>query len=1370
MIYQPDQYYNFAVRPGNPADEYLMIEVDGPDGPAEVALKKLDFQKDPKRQQPSRIEARVVGCDEQGLPILAHAIGSYVNELYSEVYARNETFECTVTNIPTNPATEPYGVVDSYGIYYRINEPGGLLARGQRIRCKFKILSGKRYEVRRVDDQGKLPFLHPKELFEATQLSSRVSKALYHILQRQEFDTVRVDIAVGKPKWTLTAANIVRDNLNEWFVDGMKKRDGLLAKKLLEAYQRILLYLLEGSNFLNGAAPEQRRSLQHHLTEMVEAIEPYRSALRLFDEHSEDEYVKSLFDKLEKSGYLYHPASQFAVMMLVFRVNPHKVNTYLNRIFESIFMRDLDNWNREPFRSAFVEQFQIYVHQSRSEIDRLPLAETREQKTRLEAIIIALALEIILSENEDTDRTRSLFYRYISLLRPLNTEALLTKSFLALMGIATNDKLDYASLREPMMMMTKATVLDEGDHLKRLTSQYRYTNGITDIDISEKGIILSRSMDRELVNEGMIERVIPDGFLPWLHLQVKANGIKGLSGSKIRNLSDHNTWWSNIENTLFGDYINGNRRKDNELRAAQKGEKVWIVIDSVCNQFDNDPIFNCHIQNDGLLESHGLLRRSDIVTYNLRMPPASSYTDANGNQMGFEATVKDIVNGVYHFSLENSVSDYIGRIMNFEDEYTAVITGTTSSSLCAISNDGIGLFLRDDRDEKTPLSPGTIAKFRLLGGTHMGNITGSLIRISDNELDRFDKTSAFSKLMNGIGFKDEDDLVDDNFVADDNHEFLSTDTVREIIEIIRFKAIADTDLIKAFDYLRFCRLLALSIDDEALAVQLNTHARLLMLHQFYATNSRVDAESLEELRSLCHTDPLLSMIFHRLEMVSWLGHAEHNPELFKTVAEPKTELENSLARMVLSYNMMNNIDDKNDDTIATALKERIKEKLNVNSETKSGKYYGSESKYLEFKTSIVYPAGSPGAEVREDPAGQQAHIMSRIAGMLNASGGRLYIGVNNDGYAVGLHEDFRYFERHRAHIGKLNFEIKNVDNLCVFLENLIDRTFGSTIARKATEVAVDEDAGKDVVLITVKEYLEPVYIDGHLYVRQSGQSTREYHGKVLEEFIADRERQKIEQEHQAAMRRAELEANKALLAAEEDEAESRETVFEDTETPVETVQEVSLESDDNHIATSRWRPNVLHSYEDGFEEPIGYLYFMGENEIYFSVQDTYRDTDEDCRLALAIPHNMEDGYLILGFTHEHVLRITLSEIIERGDNESYRYTEDMPLLFASLAGKDDLLVNLVTDSGGTVWRRAIGITQIDRQHINSTPTLLYECNASATVGYEIADSSRRDQFAACMADRLTARRFGETMRCKYLDERYETNMEKLVELCQSTNN
>lgn len=1364
MIYQIDQYYTLPVRPGNPSDENFQIEVDGPDGPTTVPLSKLEFQKDPSRPQPRRIECRVRAFDDQGLPVLSPAIASYVSELYSQTFANGESFECTVAYVPADPTSEPYSVRDRNGIFFRIYERDAMLARGQHIRCKFKSLCGKRFELVRADEKSKLPFMSVQELMESARVSPICAKMMHQLLEENSFRNVRAEIDAGKGQWPLTAASYVRDNLSEWFVALQSRRQDRLTHLILSDIKKVLLYLLEGSSYLNGASSEQRQAYQQMLTELVEAIDPYRRALELIEKRGENDFVEELFDKLQKSGFLYHPAKQFGTMMLIFRVFPAKVSDYLGRIFESIFTRDLSNWKRQPFRSAFVEQFQIYVRQMRREIDALPLAENRQQKQRLETIITALALEILLSDpNEISDLTRSLFYRYISLLRPLNGEALLSKSFLALLGTKLRDRLEYSMLREPMMMMTQATVMPAGDIFALLPGTFHYSKGGVDLKINDSGISLSRSSDAALLAEGGVERAVPDGLMTWLRPQVFINGIKGLSGNKLRSLADHNTWWKQIEGALF-ESVPAQQHND-KPRPAVKGESVWIAIDGITDAHDNDPTFLCHIDHEGIIDSPGILKRSQIVLYNLRQPGEQSFHTPDGSNLGFYARIVDIdAEGKYVFSLFEQVNLYIQETLNFSNEYLAVITGSNPTGYSAISSDGIGLYLRDDSGLPRKFTPGTIVHFRLHSGNSQGSVVGYITETPVTDDDHFDKTTAFAKLMNGVGYPSNEQQPS-SMLSDEIEEFISAENVREIIEIIRFHAIANTDLIKAYDYLRFGRLLALAIDDATLADKLLTHSSLLGQHQFFAANSRIDADQLEQLRALSHKDPFLSMIFHRLEMVSWLGKPEKNSKLFDTVAAPANELEGSIARLVLSFNMMQNQDD--DDTIAASLKDRIMGKLNVNSETRHSTYYGRESKYLEFKTSLVYVATAPGEEMREDPSAQQAHILTRIAGMLNANGGTLYLGVNDDGYAVGLRDDFRYYERRKAKVGNRYFDIHNMSNYCVFLEHLVNMTFGETVARKI-EISTDDKADKDVIVISIKESLTPVFYENRLFVRQSGEVTKEYFDpKAVEEFKAEREMQRLEQAHKLSEMAAEEERRtKEALRQAQSQTAAAAVAEPESPAPAPTPAQTAQADSGHALATSAWRPNVLHSYEDNYNEPEGYLYFTGDTQLLYSRNDLYLEDDSDWRLSLTIPHELKDGYLVLGYANERVVCVPLSEIYERGENSPMNHSADYPLLFAAVASKDDLLLVLAADSNNTVWRRALNIGAMESGHISNKPRRITENSANLTVGYEIVDSSVAANFNSCLDTNLSGRRFGETMRIKTNDERLHEKIARLVEECK----
>lgn len=1340
MIYELDFSYFFSVSERSETDpDNFWLEVEQNNSIHLVPLKKLDFQRRSDYIYPQELFCRVKNFDENGLPVLTHNVLPYIYELYKTTFEKGESFEVQVAWVPFNPTEEAYSVRDRNGIFFRLSDPDGLLAKGQIIRCRFDKLTPKFFQIRRVDEGARLPFYSPDNILTGGDVPGHIKRFLLYLLRTlPELENIRAELKVKNPLWPVNAARAVLGMLPERFLRSRLKEQNGIYTLIVDALRNALLYLLEGSGFLNAASAEHRMALQQQITEMVELLEPFDNTLKLIKDNRLDVFVEGLLDKLSKSGYLFHPAQQFAALMLIFRLHPEKVAVYLNRIFESIFGRDLENWKREPFRSAFVEQFEIYVKQARREFDAVPLAETGEDKSRLETIITAIALQLLLAENDaDLSRSWSLFYRYVSLLRPFNTEALLSKSFLSLMGADLNSRLSYAELKEPMMMMTRATIIPPGDPLQLITTTHRYNNGGVELVISSEGICL-----RPEGRSDITDCAIPEGVMPWLRPQVNVAKVPGLGGAKMRRLADHNRWWHDIESALWEQRV----RTDTppvERRRADVGDKVYVVMDSVDNSGDN-PVFICHIEDPEYLPATGSIPCNNIVGFKLKEVTDYAIRFYDGER-GYLATVTDIDNdGRYTFTLRPAVDRFIEDTFNYSDEYLGVITGDFSSrEYSSICNLGIGLFLEKD-DNPGGYRKGDMVWFRVKYKGTQGQLRGIITRPAGPETPPFAKVDAFRYLLDAIGELDESAREENEAeLMRDMDEILTTEHVREIIEILRFKAIAETDLIKAYDILRYARLLSLVIGDESLAGKLATHAALLTQLQFFATNSRIDTEKLEELRPIAADDPMLRLIYHRLEMVSWLARTEKNTELYATAGNPANELEGIIARMVLAYNMVH-LSGSDDTEIAASIKQKIMEKLNVNNETKPGKYYGSESKYLEFKTSIVYPAVNSGEDMREAPAEQQFHIMSRIAGLLNANGGRLYLGVNNNGFEVGLHDDFKYFERHPAIAGKHRHRITTLDNMTVFIEDLVNEYFSPAAARKIS-VSIDNEADKGVIIIDAEESADPVLLDGRLFVRQSGQSTREYHGDDRDDFI--RERREL---------KADRELMRSLVAETSAPSEPEEIQQEEIIPAAKSVQPESVNNESPEpevpanpaVPTSHWKPNILHEYENGYAEPEGYLYFTGEDELQFSDVDLYLESDENCKLALIVPHDAADGWLILGFDNEKALRIPVSEIIEQGSNTVLHHYSDTPLRFAAIAGKDDYLLCVGADSGDSLWKRATCISAIEPGHISSAPKRFHDAPIHHTVAYEIIDSRAIDLFADSTAEKLGNKRFGTTLRVK----------------------
>ncbi len=1356
MIYEKGKFYTLPIERELSKGDYFVFRVERGNGRIDHAtLYKLDFQKRDGYVMPASMLVRVRSIGPNGIPVLGHAIPAYVYELYSELYGRNGTIDCVVTGLPEAGGDGAYRIADDNGIIYRLNVEAGSLAPGEHVHCRFVRLAPNYYVLERVEEGTRFAYHSVGELMELAGVEKRTASVLARLFDvLPGLDGARRQEADGSGRWPLTATAAIRSHLDEWYLTARTRHQQRLHRALVGAMEKVLLYLLEGSTYLNGALRDARPGYRRQLTELVDMLEPYRRAFALMEKGEADKFVESIFDRLSRSGYLYHPAVHFGTLTVIFRAYPEKVSYYLERIFESLFSHDLNNWQEDPFREAFVEQFEIYIGQARRVVDALPLAETRAQKATLQTLVVAIAMQMLLAaDNRIPARNRSLYYRCISLLRPLGSEALLFKALLSILKEPVHGTPQYSSLREPMMMMTQAAVPVSGGFESNVRTAHTFNGAGLTLRIDSGGMTLSR---RGADTDGS---GIGGTMLPWLAPRIYVPGIRPLSATRKKRLSDRHSWWQEVENALTAPVQT--HIEEDPMRAAAVGDYAYIVVDSISEAYDNDPLFNCRIVSNDFYEARGTMRRSDIVDYNLRYPAADSFSGSDGKPLAFYAKVTGCDDkGDYEFSLREEVDAYIRRTIGFDSEYTAVITGVNAGGYSAIGSDGFGLYLDDDSRD---LPNGTVVSYRLKSGHSQGNIHGIITDREDSGNRRFDKTRAFANLMRAIGEEagsaDGADTADADTIYDNAGEAMTAADISEIAAIMRFKALSETDITVAYDYLRFGRLLALAAGDDSLANLLDAHAALLIQFQYYAVNNTVDAAAFAQIKERSEGSPLLNTITRRLEIACLLGDSRSNAALAREIENPAGELECSLAKIVLSFNMMADIEAG--ENVLDGIREQLKARLNMNSETKAAKYYGSESKYLEFKTSIVFPAANPGTEVREAPEEQQAHIMSRVAGFLNASGGKLYLGVSNDGYAVGMHDDFKYFERHKARLGNRYFDIRNTDNLCVFIENLIHETFGPTVARKIV-VSADDDTDKAVVLINVRESLDPVFIDGRLYVRQSGQSTREYRDRALEEFVAERARERAEREHMQSVA-TEAPQPEQESAQPHVEAETGVPAADVADTPAEAA--IAEEPVVARVALSQWMPNALHEYDDGYVAPDGYLYFTGENAVEYSRTDLHIDYSDDCRAALAIGHDYADGYLIMGFDDGKVVKVPLAEIYEKGENTPLAHNADCTLRFAAIANADDILVCVVADNSDALWRRSTRVSDLDNGHIGSVPRRFHESQVSRSVAWEIADSTKAAAFADSMADRLSARKVGVALRARLGDDIYKERLASLVDMC-----
>ncbi len=1342
---------------GNNEDFFRLILPDG----REFTLKKIAFQ----RGQPL---PETLLCQEKkgfnGESYYIHYVAGYVRNFYLAGFRRGDDFEFRVDRVPENPG-EPYTLIDQYGIQFRLYERNTRLVAGQSVHCSFSKLESNFFSLVLSERGVALPLLSADEAVCAVGLP-RESMLRRMFRELPFLDQAREELAANRASWVLTALRAIKVNIAECFVNFDIRRRHRLIELVLEATCRMALYLLEGSPFLRGTTPQRRHELQDELTSIIEAMTPYQRALEIITSNHEEAFINSLLDKLKESGFLYHPTLQFSILMLIFRHQPKRIGEKFGRIYDAIMQWNLPTWTNEPFRSAFIEQFELYIRDMRKAIDLCPQADTADEKLRVESILKALALQLCIADPDNFqhyNRNRSLYYRYVSLLRPSSSDILLDKAFRALGGYYCLSDISYNQIKEPMLMMTSAAYntapMATSPGLSRFVG--------TAADIQLFGSAISIKAHKEQAN---CTNLLPAGMVDWLSPEIYLSGIKRFTAATLKKIKSHRDFWNNVihDLTLAPESVVS---KDIEIirTPPSPGDEVLIVIDSVTpDPTGNNPRFNCHI-DDERFYGEGFFMRNSLVGYNMRGVERFAYTGIDGRPIHLVARVVAQHDDEYEFSLLEEVHRWIEANLWVGQEVNAVIAGFNhlTEEYSAISELGIGMLLHapDDLPEEVTLGPQTIVRAMITQTSDREHIRARIIGLADPQVYVV-KDHALSTLLHNIEYTD--DIEDESNIADES-ENLSRETIREIVELYRMKAVGCDDVMSAYDNLCFGRVLAAIIGDRSLESELELHAELLLLHVDFADNRRVDVATLEQFRPLIRPGSLAERIFRRMEMVSWLGSHDHDQDLWLQSQQPDSELEGKFARMVLSYNMLVASSMQEND-YARRIKDDISALLKVNNERISLKYYGCESQYTEFKSSLVFCANDGVKRSPEEALRKQHHeIMHIIAGFMNTTGGKLYIGVNDQHFERGLDEDFKAL--------RLPYSpdlLKRMDELLNYLTLRVRSYFGTTTAT-LVDIAVDEESTKGVLIVTIKPSRQPVKLDDTIYVRLSTSTMPIVDREEIRRFVEQRalayEDMMKMSEHDNGENedtKPAAEAEKTIKAITPADLRSEELESENLRKRIESISvpiDAPAATEAVPVKTSLWRPNVLHSDDVNYVVPELYLYFVGDHHYIVSKHDIYVDMDPSCRLAMVICQADLDSYLVMAYKGEQLIRVPVRQLLDKTEKTNHRHWSDQPLEWACIAGENDAVLSIHADSSGALHYRATPVTMISRGSMTNAPDRILNVNVDHTPVWELIAAESLGFFEKALPDKLHTRQTGYTLRTRIDQPDCDEQIQKLLNTC-----
>ena len=146
---------------------------------------------------------------------------------------------------------------------------------------------------------------------------------------------------------------------------------------------------------------------------------------------------------------------------------------------------------------------------------------------------------------------------------------------------------------------------------------------------------------------------------------------------------------------------------------------------------------------------------------------------------------------------------------------------------------------------------------------------------------------------------------------------------------------------------------------------------------------------------------------------------------------------------------------------------------------------GKEDAVTEFKTSIVFYPGSSEPNIEK----QCSQIVKAITGFLNAKGGKLYVGIKDNGFLVGLASDYKQLE-------------VNADGYERVLRKFIVK-YTNTTVNGMLDFEFQKWASQEYLVIKIPASQNLIDFQGDFYQRQ-GTETRVIKGQDLTNLVKSR--------------------------------------------------------------------------------------------------------------------------------------------------------------------------------------------------------------------------------------------------------------------------
>lgn len=1287
---------------------YYTVDCDG----QMLKVKKFDFQRYDKT--PERLSC-IVDKAEGSTIFLKQDMAP----IFAARYTTGESYEFIVEKDMTMTGLPHYRVTQE-GVGYWVLLPakrGLKLSHGDRVRCRVGKIQGinLNLHIEEVLDRHGEP---PMVLVKPTELAAHAGEEAYGALMEALAEEPRQlkaqqMLKSRNPEWVLEALRAGREHI---FSSGRSPEASIVA-----TLRSVAAYILEDSVLL-GAFPAPRRiSLREEIARLVSHCDDMLTALNIVAEGRQGEYISDMMAKLSASGYLYRPESKLRTLMCVFSLDPDSIDAKMTELISIIHKGNFSSWLAEPFCSAFVEQLQLYIDSCHTILDNISDIDGDEAESRLDKMLAAIAIQQILAAGrigaatadsaDELAVNRSRLYRYFTFKGNCSKPQMVEKAFqVAVSGDIPDNEFTWDDTKDLGRLARKLVSTQPLD-----SSRYTFV-----VPNKAALTVSADSIDLRINTQEASHPVIPLRLGLWHGLQVWLDEALPPDRRHPSTILQFRDSFALVQKALRdgaqvipdrsgkakGKATPAQPRRERMKMLPDPGDTVEIVIDPSVPVNQGAERFACRVVEEGF-RGTGFLDRMNINRSNNAIP-VTAFLDEMNRPLRLRARV--MACSQIDDSLSFSIIDELNRFINTNVEVGAEVTGVVmampaadggynSDRFTVLTEHGYTVWL-DGAEFTDELFCGQTVGVRIDSVSTGGRTDILATCISCHLPERVTFEDAFSTLiysycdgqayipggsadtntaLNGVATDDDSDS------AGQMDEPISDSKVGELMHIIARLADLETDMVKAYNYFCFARLLAdlLGLDQQSLYYA--RRCSIIEVLDEFASNGRVDLARVDSLSEMIIESTASSIEAQKLKLLAALDRPDRSDKVWEVIRTTASGQIEKLGRLILAYNALDGFKLGRE---RSAIREQIYNELHLVPDTLPEQIEGGhESQTVEFKTSLIYPAGN---SMRRDIRRQTREILQIIAGFLNTAGGRLYVGVSDEGYVRGVNQDLEYF--------------KTTDKMDLHLINAVDKYFKMVDRFRFIQTSWREYDGKNVYVVDVRPSRMPVPLEGQ-YFQRHGTSTRHVPAELEAGFLEMRRDTSMPLEFvwsdsgdQPASTPAPVPISTpapvadvvplhdAATPAEEEEPQAESVTVEAQVVESEAIpgSEAYVAAPEGTIATSERRDNRHYDTCNGtpFHEPVSFFYITAPDGSYTISPDAEWTYEDDSLLTLRMREEEADADLLVVFKSGHGIRFDYSRLGSQG-----RISGGEIVFVTPARSIDGLFIYYSTDDGRNVYKR-----------------------------------------------------------------------------------